>query len=83
MTDQIKTVQSDEHLKSFVARIERLEEDKANISHDLKEVYSEADGSGFNVKILRKIISMRKMEDHDRSEQEEVLELYKKALGMS
>ena len=70
-------------LRSFVERIERLEEEKKNLSEDLKDVYSEAKGNGFDVKILRKIIAMRKMEDHERQEQEALIDLYASALGMA
>ena len=73
---------SAERLRSFVKRIEKLDEDKAAVSEDLKEVYSEAKGAGFDTKIIRKIISLRKMELDQRREQEELLELYKAALGM-
>ncbi len=71
-----------DHLRSFIERIERLEEEKAAIAADVKEVYAEAKGTGFDVKIMRQLIRLRKMEDHDREEQEEVLDLYKRALGM-
>lgn len=71
-----------DHLRSFIERIERLEEDKAAIAADIKDVYAEAKGTGFDVKIIRQLIRLRKMEDHDRSEQEEILDLYKHALGM-
>jgi len=71
-----------DHLRSFIERIERLEEDKAGIAADIKDVYGEAKGTGFDVKIIRQIVRLRKMEDHDRSEQEEILDLYKHALGM-
>ena len=70
-------------LRSFVERIERLEEEKKNLADDIKEVYAEAKGNGFDVKILRKIIAMRKMEDHDRQEQEALIDLYAHALGMT
>jgi len=71
-----------DHLRSFIERIERLEEEKAAIAADIKDVYAEAKGTGFDVKIMRQLIRLRKMEDHDRSEQEEILDLYKRALGM-
>ena len=72
-----------EVLRTYVERIERLEEEKANLSDDLKDVYSEAKGNGFDIKVLRKIITMRKMEDHERKEQECIVDLYASALGMS
>jgi uncharacterized protein (UPF0335 family) len=71
-----------EALKQYVERIERLEEEKKALSEDLKQVYGEAKSTGFDVKILRKIISLRKVADHDRLEQEEILQIYKNALGM-
>jgi uncharacterized protein (UPF0335 family) len=69
-------------LKSFIERIERLEEEKAGIAADIKDVYSEAKGTGFDVKIMRQIVRLRKMESSDRQEQEELLDLYQRALGM-
>jgi uncharacterized protein (UPF0335 family) len=69
-------------LRSFVDRIERLEEEKKGLADDIKDIYSEAKGQGFDVKILRKIISLRKRSKEDRQEEEELLELYKAALGM-
>jgi uncharacterized protein (UPF0335 family) len=73
---------SSARLKSFIDRIEKLEEDKAGIGNDLKEVYSEAKGTGFDTKIIRKIISLRKIDLEKRREQEELLELYMSAIGM-
>ncbi|WP_419797266.1 MAG: DUF2312 domain-containing protein [Terasakiella sp.] len=73
---------SGDHLRSFVERIERLESEKAALAADIKDVYAEAKGTGFDVKIMRQLVRLRKMEDHDRTEQEEILDLYKKALGM-
>lgn len=71
-----------EQLQSLIMRIERLEEDKANIAADIREVFSEAKGQGFDVKIMRQVIRLRKMEENDYKEQEEILDLYKRALGM-
>ena len=65
-----------EQLKAFVARIERLEEDKANIMADIKEVYAEAKSMGYDTKVLRKVISLRKIDRHERQEAEALLELY-------
>ena len=73
---------SGERLRSYIERIERLEEEKKALSDDIREVYSEAKGKGFDVKILRQIIRLRKMDASDRNEMEEVLEVYKRALGM-
>ena len=71
-----------ERLQSFVERLERLEEEKAALSEDIKEVYSEAKSGGFDIKIMRQIVRLRKMNTADRREQEELLDLYKNALGM-
>lgn len=71
-----------DQLKSIIERIERLEEEKAALSGDIKDVYSEAKANGFDVKVLRKIISMRKRDFAERQEEEAILELYMQALGM-
>ena len=71
-----------DRLRSFIERVERLEEEKAALQADIKEVFSEAKGSGFDVKIMRQIVKLRKMEANDRSEMEEVLDIYKRALNM-
>jgi uncharacterized protein (UPF0335 family) len=73
---------SAERLRSFVKRIEKLEEDKAAVAEDLKEVYGEAKSAGFDTRIMRKIVSLRRVELEKRREQEELLELYMSALGM-
>lgn len=70
------------HLRAFIERIERLEEEKRAIADDIKEVYAEAKGNGFDAKVMRKIISMRRMDDEKRKEEETVLDLYLNALGM-
>lgn len=70
------------HLTAFVERIERLEEDKKAVSDEIRDVYSEAKGSGYDVKILRKIVSIRKQDRDKRREEEEILDLYLQALGM-
>ena len=69
-------------LRTFIERIERLEEEKAGIAADIKEVFAEAKGTGFDVKVMRQIIRIRKQDAEDRREQEELLDLYKRALGM-
>ncbi len=71
-----------DRLKSFVERIERLEEEKRALAEDIKEVYSEAKGVGFDVKTIRQLVRLRKMDEDDRDEQEALLELYMRALGM-
>lgn len=73
---------SADRLRSLVERIERLEEEKAAIASDIRDIFAEAKGSGFDVKIIKAIIKMRKMNNEDRDEQEYLLELYKKALDM-
>jgi uncharacterized protein (UPF0335 family) len=70
-----------ERLRSFVQRIERLEEDKAQIGHDVREVYAEAKGEGYDVKVLRRIITLRRKDPQKRREEDELLELYLAALG--
>ena len=72
-----------DQLKSLVERVERLEEEKAALGNDLKEVYAEAKGQGFDTKIIRKLIALRRMEDQEREEVDQLLELYKAALGMA
>lgn len=69
-------------LKSIVERIERLEEEKAGIASDIKDIYAEAKGGGFDTKVLKQVIRLRKMNKAERLEQEELLELYRTALGM-
>jgi uncharacterized protein (UPF0335 family) len=71
-----------DQLRSFVERIERLEEEKKVISDDIKDVYAEAKGNGYDVKILRKVVSLRKKQPHEREEEDAVLDLYLHALGM-
>lgn len=68
-------------LKTVIERIERLEEDKAGIMGDLKEVYAEAKGNGFDVKIIRKVIRIRKQDRAKRQEEEAILDLYLAAIG--
>lgn len=74
---------SAEQLKSYVERIERLEEEKAKVAEDVREVYSEAKATGFDTKTLRQVVKLRKMDHDDRQEQEYMLDLYKKALGLA
>ncbi len=76
------TISSD-RLKSLIERIERLEEEKAALAADIREVYAEAKSTGFETKIMRQIVRLRKLEQHERSEQEQLLDLYKAALGMA
>ena len=69
-----------DHIKAFVQRIERLEEDKANVAADIREVYSEVKSMGFDPKVMRKVISLRKIELQERQEMEALLDLYMGAL---
>lgn len=69
-------------LRSFIERIERLEEEKKTLSDDIKDVYAELKGNGFDTKAVRAIIRLRKQEEHERQEEEAMIELYKNALGM-
>ena len=71
-----------EHLRSFIDRIERLEEERSALTADIREVYSEAKGQGFDTKIMRKVVGLRKLDTADRQEQDAILDLYMSALGM-
>ena len=70
-----------ERLRSFIERVERLEEEKKGLSDDIKDVYAEAKGEGYETKVLRQIVRLRKMDKADRQEQEALLDLYLSALG--
>ena len=71
-----------DQLKSIIERVERLEEDKRAISDDIKDVYSEAKGNGFDAKALRRIVALRKQDPDKRAEQDAILDTYMHALGM-
>ncbi|MBT3992382.1 MAG: DUF2312 domain-containing protein [Rhodospirillaceae bacterium] len=71
-----------ERLRTIIERVERLEEEKAALAEDIKEIFSEAKAAGFDVKILRQVIRLRKLDSSDRQEQEAILDLYKRALDM-
>ena len=72
-----------EQLKAYMERIERLDEEKAAMVADIKEVFAEAKANGFDVKIMRQVLKLRKMDSNDRAEQEALLDLYMSALGMA
>jgi uncharacterized protein (UPF0335 family) len=72
-----------DQLRLFIERIERLEEEKKGIADDIRDVYSEAKGQGYDAKIMRQIVRLRKMTNDDRAEMEAVLETYKSALGLA
>ncbi len=73
---------STQRLKSFVERIEKLEDERRAIGEDIRDIYSEAKSAGFDVKTMRKIVSLRRVDAADRAEQETLLDTYKHALGM-
>ena len=72
-----------DRLRSFIERIERLEDEKAALMADIREVYAEAKGTGFDPAIMRKVVRLRKMDDSDRREEELILDTYLHALGMA
>jgi uncharacterized protein (UPF0335 family) len=71
-----------DQIRAFIERIERMEEEKRAIAEDIKEIYAEAKGNGFDTKVLRKVIAIRKQDHAERMEQEALLDLYLAALGM-
>jgi uncharacterized protein (UPF0335 family) len=78
MTDSIAA----DELRLLIERIERLEEEKKGFADDIRDVYSEAKSRGYDAKIMRQIVRLRKMETHDRKEMEAILDTYKSALGL-
>ena len=74
---------SDDQFRLFLERIERLEEEKKGISDDIRDVYSEAKGQGYDAKVMRQVVRLRKMETNDRQEMETILDLYKAAVGLA
>ena len=74
--------EAQQQLKSIIERIERLEEEKHGLAEDIREIYAEAKGSGYDTKALRQVIKLRRLADQDRREQEEIIDTYKQALGM-
>jgi uncharacterized protein (UPF0335 family) len=72
-----------DELRQFIERIERLEQEKRDIADQVKEVFAEAKGRGYDIKVMRKVIALRKREPDDIAEEEAVLEMYRQALGMS
>jgi uncharacterized protein (UPF0335 family) len=80
--DEPSTSFAKDHLKAFVERVERLEEEKKTISDDIRDVYAEAKATGFDVKALRTIVKLRKQDIDERKEHEAILETYLHALGM-
>lgn len=72
-----------DQLRLFIERIERLEEEKKGIADDIREVYSEAKGQGYDTKIMRQIVRLRRMEKNDRDEMDALLDTYRAALGLA
>ena len=81
-SEVVENKSKDNKLKSFIERVERLEEEKSNILADIKEVYSEAKSLGYDPKIMRKVLIIRKMDIDERLEQEALLDTYRNALGI-
>jgi uncharacterized protein (UPF0335 family) len=81
VTDSTQTVAAGQ-LKAFIERIERLEEEKQSLADDIKDVYAEMKGTGFDTKAVRTIVRLRKQDQAERQEAEAILDLYKAALGM-
>lgn len=75
-------METKERLKSIIERVERLEEEKAALAEDIKEIYAEAKANGFDTKALKQIVKIRKMDEQKRKEEQEILELYLSAIGM-
>lgn len=81
-TEQAATKFAKDQLKAIIERVERLEEEKKTIGDDIRDIYAEAKGNGFDVKALRTIVRLRKQDANTRAEEEAILDLYKSALGM-
>jgi uncharacterized protein (UPF0335 family) len=77
-----ETITADDQLRLFIERIERLEEEKKGVADDIRDTYAEAKSTGYDPKIMRQIVRLRKMEPHDRQEMEAILDTYKSALGL-
>ncbi|MES2196858.1 MAG: DUF2312 domain-containing protein [Pseudomonadota bacterium] len=82
VTEEPATKFAKDQLKAIIERIERLEEEKKTIADDIRDVYAEAKGNGYDVKALRTIVRMRKQDANERAEEETILETYMQALGM-
>ena len=83
MSDGTVAAVSDDQLRLFIERVERLEEEKKGVADDIRDVYSEAKSQGYDTKIMRQIIRLRAMDTNDRQEMEAILELYKAAVGLA
>lgn len=82
--DNVKDVDGvgGQRLKAFIERIERLEEEKSALMEDIKEIYSEAKGTGFDAKTIRKVVALRKMDAEKRREADDLLDIYRNAIGL-
>lgn len=74
---------SADQLRSFIERIERMEEEKANIAADIRDIFAEAKGNGFDVKAMREVLKLRRLDRNERDEREYMLDVYKRALGLA
>ena len=83
MSDSVTESVASQELRQFIERIERLEAEKKDIADSIKEVMAEAKGRGYDTKVMRKVISLRKRDANDIAEEEAILEMYKAALGMA
>jgi uncharacterized protein (UPF0335 family) len=72
-----------DQLRAYIERIEKLEDEKADVAAAMRDVFAEAKGNGFDTKAMRQVIKLRKMESHEREEQEFMLDIYKRALGLA
>lgn len=79
---QVGNIAADQ-LRSIVERIERMEDEKASVASDIREIYAEAKANGYQVKAIREIVKLRKLDTHERDEQEYTLDLYRRALGLA
>ncbi len=75
-------ISADDQLRLFIDRLERLEEERKGVSDDIRDTYNEAKSQGYDARIMRQIVRLRKMEPHDRQEMEAILDTYKAALGL-
>lgn len=77
-----ETISADDQLRLFIERIERLEEERKGVADDIRDTYNEAKSQGYDAKIMRQIVQLRRMEPHDRQEMAAILDTYKAALGL-
>lgn len=82
MSDSVTESVANQELRQFIERVERLEAEKKDIADSIKEVMAEAKGRGYDTKVMRKVISLRKRDANDIAEEEAILDMYKAALGM-